>query len=205
MASIPKCLIFGHSFIKRLAEKQVADPWIFKTNLGLEQCSVTLKGFGGLNFGLKNLRAKQKFYAIVDDVFKCNTYDFVICQLGGNDVSSYISPSALRDAFADFISYICETYNVKFVYICSIFTRPEPRYIGPAEYETFRVQINKLLEEYAQGHDSVTFWPHKRIFNSPLSLFEHDGTHLNIVGSKKFFKSLRQAAIFAVEQYHQIV
>ena len=64
------------------------------------------------------------------------------CQLGGNDVSSYISPSALWDAFADFNSYICETCNVKFVYICSTFTRPEPRYIGTAEYETFWVQIN---------------------------------------------------------------
>ena len=58
--------------------------------------------------------------AIVDNVFKCINYDFVICQLGGNDVSNYISPSALRDAFADFISNICETYNVKFVYICSV-------------------------------------------------------------------------------------
>ena len=75
---------------------------------------------------------------------------------------------------------------MKLVYICSVFTRPELPYIGPTEYKTFRVQINKLLEEFVQGHDSVTFWPHKRIFNSPLSLFEHDGTHLNIVGSKNF-------------------
>ena len=68
---------------------------------------------------------KQKFYAIVDNVFKCNNYDFFICQLGSNDVSRYISPSALRDAFAAFISYICETYYVKLVHICSVFTRPE--------------------------------------------------------------------------------
>ena len=113
MSSTPKCLIFGHCFIKRLAEKQVADPWIFKTNLGLEQCSVTLKGFGGLNFGLKNSRVKQKFYAIVDNVLKCNNYDFVLCQLGSNEVSSYISPSALRGTFADFTLYTCETYYGK--------------------------------------------------------------------------------------------
>ena len=41
-----------------------------KTKLGLEQCSVTLEGFGGLKFGFKNLRAKHKFYAIVDHLFK---------------------------------------------------------------------------------------------------------------------------------------
>ena len=75
MASTPKCLIFGQSLIKRLAEKQIADLWIFKTNLGLEQCSVTLKGFGCLNFGLTNLRAKHTFYVIVDSVFKGNNYD----------------------------------------------------------------------------------------------------------------------------------
>ena len=86
---------------------------------------MTLKGFGGLNFWLKISRFKQKFYARVDNVFKNSNYDFVICQLGSNDVSSYISPSALLDAFADFISYICETHYVKLVYIRSVFTRPE--------------------------------------------------------------------------------
>ena len=60
-------IVIGQVLSKKLAEKQVADPLIFKTNLGLEQCKVILKGFGGLNFGLKNSRVKQKFYAIVDN------------------------------------------------------------------------------------------------------------------------------------------
>ena len=167
-----------------------------KLNLGLEQCAVTFKGFAGLNCGITDLEAKQKFYAIVDNVFKYNIYEIVICQLGGNDISVNISPSALCDAFVEFVSNIRETYNVKVMYICSVFTRPKPRGIGPAEYETFRGLVNTLLEQYTQEHYNVTFWKHKRMFNSPLSLFINDGTHLSSTGSKKFYKSMRQAAIF---------
>ena len=61
---------FGHSFVKRHEEKQATDPWTFKSSFGLEQYIVTLKGFEGLNFGLKDSKGKEKVYAIVDSVFR---------------------------------------------------------------------------------------------------------------------------------------
>lgn len=60
---------------------------------------------------------------------------------------------------------------------------------------------NVLLEKYTQTDNGITFWIHKRIFNSPHYLFVEDGTHLNDIGTKKLYKSLRQAVIFAVEKY----
>ena len=205
MADKPKCLVFEHSFVRRLKNKQHRDPLKFKSNLGLEQCNVTLKGFEGLNFGLTNLEEKEKFYSIVDSVFCCSRYDIVICQLGGNDIAYDLSPGGLRQVYIDFIGYIQDKYNVKLVYICSVFTRPKPRYIAPADYELFRDQINHLLEQDAAQHECFIFWQHKRIFNSPFLLFENDGTHLNTPGTIKFHKSLRQAAIFAVEEYKRML
>ena len=202
MAYKPKCLIFGHSFIKRLERKQRTEPGTFKADFGLYRCRITLRGFSGLNFGLEDGEAEKKFYAIVDSVFRRSAYDIVICQLGGNDISEKISPSVLRDGIIKFVQYIRDKYNVKIIYICSVFTRPHPRGITPNAYETFRGQINSLTEEYTQKHSAnIVFWPHKRIFHSPQCLFEHDGTHLNCAGEKKFYKSLRLAAIFAVEKY----
>ena len=164
----------AYRFVRRLKNKQHTDLWKFKSNLGLEQCNITLKGFRGLNFGLTNLEAKKKFYSIVDSVFRCSRYDIVICQLGGNDIAYDISPGGLRQGYIDFIGYIRDKYNVKLVYICSVFTRQKPRYIDPADYEIFRGQINDLLEQDAADHECFIFWQHKRIFNSPLLLFEND-------------------------------
>ena len=71
----PKCLIFGHSFIKRLERKQRTEPWTVKADFGLYQCRITLRGFSGLNFGLEDGETEKRFYAIVGSVFRRNAYD----------------------------------------------------------------------------------------------------------------------------------
>lgn len=106
MAYKPKCLILGHSFIKRLERKQRTETWTFKADFGLYQCRITLRGFSGLNFGLEDGEAEKTFYAIVDSVFRRSAYDIVICQLGRKDISEKITPSVLRGAIIKFIKYI---------------------------------------------------------------------------------------------------
>lgn len=201
MEHLPNVLVFGHSFIKRLETKTQTDQNSLKSDFGLKQCIVTLKGYGGLNFGLEDQRKERKFYDIVDNVFRCHTFDIVVCQLGGNDISRNISPEALKNAIVSLATYVRTNYGVKVFYVCSIFTRPKPRDILAGDYETFRNQANALIEEYAQTNDTIVFWPHKRIFQSPHHLFMDDGTHLNETGTKKLYKSLRQAIIFSVERY----
>lgn len=201
MAYVPNVLIFGHSFIKRLKHRTEAEPLNFKPDLNLRQCNVVLKGFGGLNLGIKNPAKKRYFYTVVDELFRYSEHDILICQLGGNDISYDTSPRELADAIIEFGQYVRDLYRVKIVYVCSVFTRHKPRGISAEDYEKFRVETNVLLEKYTQTDDGITFWLHKRIFNSPHYLFVEDGTHLNDIGTKKLYKSLRQASIFAVEKY----
>lgn len=201
MEHLPNVLVFGHSFIKRIERKIQTDQNSLKGDFGLEQCKVTLKGYGGLNFGLEDQRKERQLYDIVDNLFRCHTFDIVVCQLGGNDISGNTSPEALKDAIVRLANYVRTNYNVTVFYVCSIFTRPKPRYISAEDYERFRTQANTLIEEYAKTNDIIVFWPHKRIFQSPHNLFLEDGTHLNETGTKKLYKSLRQAIIFSVERY----
>lgn len=201
MEHLPNVLVFGHSFIKRLEKKTQTDQHSLKCDFGLKQCKVTLKGYGGLNFGLDDHRKERKLYDIVDNLFRCHTFDIVVCQLGGNDISGNTSPEALKDAIVSLASYLRTNYSVTVFYVCSIFSRPKPRYISAEDYETFRTQANTLIEEYAKTNDIIVFWPHKRIFQSPHYLFTEDGIHLNETGTKKLYKSLRQAIIFSVERY----
>ena len=48
MEHLPNVLVFGHSFIKRLERKTQTDQNSLKSDFGLKQCIVTLKGYGGL-------------------------------------------------------------------------------------------------------------------------------------------------------------
>ncbi|MEW8544671.1 MAG: SGNH/GDSL hydrolase family protein [Candidatus Thiodiazotropha sp.] len=201
MDYLPNVLIFGHSFIKRIERKTRTNPDTFKSDFGLKQCNVTLIGHGGLNFGLRDPRKERQFYNIVDNIFRCNAFDIVVCQLGGNDISYGTSPDALKDAVISLAKYVRTNYNVKVFYVCSIFTRPNPRTIPAEYYEAFRAQANALIKEHSETSDTIVFWPHKRLFHSPQYIFGEDGTHLNDYGNKKFYKSLRQAIIFSVERY----
>lgn len=200
MTHVPKVLIFGHSFIKRLQQRTEADPLNFKPDLDLKQCSVVFKGFGGLTLGIRSHAKKTHFYALVDRLLRYSAYDIIVCQLGGNDISCDTSPKELAHALAEFVEYVKTLYGIKVVYICSVFTRHKPRGLTAEYYEIFRLETNVLLQDSALT-STFTFWPHKRIFNSPHTLFLEDGTHLNDLGTKKFFNSLRRAVIFAVEQY----
>lgn len=102
MEYLPNVLVFGHSFIKRLERKTQADQSILKSEFGFKQCKVTLKGYGGLNFGLEDQTNERKLYDIVDNLFRNHTFDIVVCQLGGNDISCSTSPDALKDATCKF-------------------------------------------------------------------------------------------------------
>ena len=197
----PEVLIFGHSFIKRLA-RDVNDQLCsdLLENFGLSQCIVTLLGLGKL--AIHNERAR--FYSRIDSVFRRNSYDIVVCQLGGNDISPQLEPLVLAKDLVDFGAYLIGSWNVKVVYICNLFTRLSPRDISPDNYEIRRSEVNNHLLHLLECNSQVKLWKHKRIFDSPLQIFDQDGVHMNAVGQKKFYKSLRQAIIFAVEDFYQL-
>ena len=79
-----------------------------------------------------------------------------------------------------------------------------PTNISAGDYEIRRSRANDHLHRLLQHNSKVKLWKHKRIFESPLQIFDSDGTHMNAVGQKKFYKSIRQAIIFAVEDYCQV-
>ena len=199
VARPPEVLVFGHSFVRRLAI-DIYNPLYtdLKRNFGLDQCNVTLRGLGNLAIH----RDSSAFYERVDAVFRRKPFDIVLCQLGGNDISLDLDSLTLAKELIDFGEYLINSKNVKIVYICEIFTRDSPRDISPAEYEIRRTDTNSSLHSHLQHNSRIKLWRHKRIFESPLHIFNQDGIHMNSVGQKKLYKSIRQGIIFAVEDYY---
>ena len=197
----PTVLIFGHSFISRLKYTihECSDDSL-RSDFGLQQCDITLAGFGGLTVS----RRRDQFLRKVTSLFREQKYDIVVCQLGSNDISHDTSPEVLAGLISDFAEYLVNVYNVQTVYICQIFTRPRPRYVTPERYSAIRDITNFKIKAAVEDNDRIRYWAHKRIFNSPIQLFCPDGVHLNAEGTKKLYKSLRQAVIFAVEDFKSI-
>lgn len=197
----PKVLIFGHSFISRLkySIRESTDDSL-RSDFKLQQCDVTLAGFGGLTVS----RRREQFFRKVTSLFAYQKYDIVVFQLGSNDISHDTSPIVLAGLISDFATYLLDNHNVQIVYICQIFTRPRPRYITAERYSAIRNETNNKIEAAVEDYHRIKYWTHKRIFNSPIQLFCQDGVHLNAMGTKKLYKSLRQAVIFAVEDFKSI-
>ena len=166
-------------------------------NFVLRQCEVTLAGFGGLCIS-KNLERFNRAHSVL---LSDSDYDIAIVQIGSNDITPDTSPVNLASSIVDFATYLIQTKQIKIVYICQIFQRQQPRYMRPEVYEVICTCTNNHIELMLKAHTHIRHWAHKRIFHSPLQLFLRDGVHLNAAGTKKFYKSLRQAIIFAVEDF----
>ena len=194
-----KTLILGHSFIRRLEDDINCPykPWL-SHNFGLRQCDAFFVHEGGwkvsINYEnfLKEVQAKSESLPA--------HFDAVIIQLGGNDLClTKIEPLELASKIEDFAQWLLNKGLTKVVYVCEVFTRPHPRNVSPATYESRRSAVNQYSGTLLESARRLKFWKHKRIFNSPNNIFVYDGTHFNTVGIKKFYESLKRSIILAVE------
>ena len=199
--SLPNVLLLGHSFFRRLQQALYSSqhPYCI-SNFGLQQCNVTFFTVSGWTVGDK---AKQiePLQERVRSLFQRGHFEAVVIQLGDNDCCNLglFSCLGLASLLDDFGQWLIRECGVKIVYICQLFTRPQPRNVSPAVYEQRRSKVNEYLEVLLEDLDSIKFWKHRRIFESPHNVFDEDGCHLNEIGMKKFYKSIRQAIILAVE------
>ena len=198
----PRVLIIGHSFVRRLQEALHSpnNPDL-APDMKLSQCDVFLFGIGGLK-----ISSAPAFLGRVKTVLEDKRPDICILQIGENDLCSHtVRPLSLASTIDDVACSLLSDFQVSVVYVSQLFTRPSPRSITLDEYLTRRDDTNHYLEVMLASHSRVFYWTHKRMFHSPLLIFARDGVHLNPVGTRKFFKSLRQAIIFAVEKFNAAV
>lgn len=84
--------------------------------------------------------------------------------------------------------------------VCEIFIRTRPRDVSVEIYEFKRGIVNQMLKDML-GRPNLTFWRHLRPIQSPLDILGQDGVHLSIIGTKKFYRSLRLAVLHAIQYF----
>lgn len=146
-------LVFGHSFVKRLDQAiNQKQHNIFNNDFGLQQCKVKVQGYSGLSVSAN----PDRLHAVIENTFKNKYFDGVIIQLGSNDIGQ-AAPETVTSSLVELAHNLLDQYAVKFVYICQLFTRPNPRGISPEEYEFCRLRINDTLIKELHSNSKVKF------------------------------------------------
>ena len=71
-------------------------------------------------------------------------FDAVIIHLVGNDLClTKIEPLELASKIEDFAQWLLNKGLTKVVYVCKVFTCPQPRNVSPATYESRRSTVNQ--------------------------------------------------------------
>lgn len=200
--AVPKfnILLLGHSFIRRLDEAiNSTQCQQLHNNFGLAQSETQFCSQGGWKIS----EDYDNFISQVRSKLPTKPFPFLaaVVQIGGNDLClKDCSPLELASKIEDFAQWLRQECSVKVVFVCELFTRPRPRGISPENYETLRSATNMYLATLLEDNIHVKFWRHRRMFRSPKYIFGHDGTHLNTLGMKKYYESLKLAIILATEK-----
>ena len=188
-----RVLVLGHSFVRRLWFDifNGIDPDLIP-NLGIQNASVRFLGFSGGNI---NTLLRDNQGRLHTELSNCSP-EIVVLQIGGNYVDCLnFNKDSYMEGVRELISYLVDVYGVNKVVVCEIFPRFKFREVDFDTYLDLKDQINFgfFVEFFHSPH--VCFWRHREGLMSNHNVFHDDGVHLNLQGTKKFFRSLRGAVL----------
>ena len=186
-----------HSSPRRFI-KSAHKPWLLH-NFGFEQCDAYFVHEGGWKVSVKHETFLREVQAKLEPLSA--PFDAAIVHLGGNELClTYCEYLELASKIEDLAQWLLKNGLVKVIYVCELLTRPHPRGVSSETFETHRSAVNRYLDTLLENAGYIKPWKHQRIFNSPNDIFIYDGTHLNYIGMKKFYESLKRSIILAVEE-----
>lgn len=136
--------------------------------------------------------------AMMARIVSCRA-DVIVIHLGGNDLDgrSYPDPIMVAIDIQRLAVRLLGT-GVRRVVVCQICRRQRWRNSSYAVGADRVVQINRYLDAFCSDTDGISFWRHKRLWNSIRPVFRRDGVHFSDIGNYRFYRSMRGAIIHAV-------
>ena len=136
MASKPRALVLGHSFVRRVVEFTNLHHDSYRRDLNLsEVCGVEIFGVGG--------RTVDKMIRLDLEVIEANAPNAVVLKIGLNEIyDSHCDADTVALSLVAFTQLLIKSLSVPFVVVCQIL----PRMHTPFEGYNERVQkVNTLL------------------------------------------------------------
>jgi len=185
--------IVGHSFVTRLQQyldntNHVLPPTTFFPAAHLSHIGVGGCYLQGSKF--------DSLYNRLTTHLNHNPCNVLFIELGTNDLDSGASPAYVATALYNLADHLQSTYNLRYVFIATIINRNSHQY--PAFQQRARdanQAINSLVTHLANPHIKV--WDHRNFNNPRTNILAPDGVHLNTVGLRRYWRSVRGAITYA--------
>ena len=121
----------------------------------------------------------------------------LLCKWGGggrgdvDNTDETVQSLSIASNLEDIATELINDFHVRRIYICEIFARKKPKNISPDHYEKRRLDHIRYLTTMVEHESRIRIWRHRRIFESAQEMFLEDGIHVNSLGQKRFYRSVR--------------
>ena len=190
IAKVPKVLIIGHSFVKRL-DRDISRGFDARTSFDFNlegSASVCLHGVGG--------RTVEKLRSCDLRIIRRMAPDVVILELGTNELVK-ISPEVVGSSIEELVRLLLEVFSVRVVGVCEVI----PRGISHLQATLFaqRARIfNQYVRVVLDALPRVFCWRHRAFSHPAKDFYLKDGVHLNPSGQYQLYRSYRGAILRAL-------
>ena len=188
---VPKFLILGHSFVRRLkSDLRARFDERARLNFGLEgTAEVLMHGVGG--------RTVTKLLAHDLGVVANLSPDIIILEIGTKDLS-ISQPEVVGSGIDDLIvRHLLDNYSVRVVVLCHVTARAITRHSSP-NFNRKAALLNQYTRVVLEGTSRAICWTHRGFANPSVSPFLPDGVHFNHTGQYNIYRSYRGAILYAL-------
>lgn len=199
LEEIPMVLLFGASHVRRLRDFCMSEN-IQNFNITTQRAMIETYGIGGMRLIVDDTDPQH----VQDKAFKshCNFINLihpevVVLQVGSNDISRTCN-SIERCAFT---IYSSACYSLMAGATSVVLMQQFPRALD--SYNVRARAVNERVEQLvnegvADGTwPNITFWKHAGLQYPEIEVLDPQGTHLNISGNYRFYRSVRGAILYS--------
>ena len=198
----PVGMLIGHSFVQGLQQhldpRNQASPSEMARKLSVHRIIHSFHFYGQ-----RGAQVCSRSFVLPHRLLTHTNPDFVILDLGSNDLASGIPPFQVATKLLELADILRSRYHVNTVIIASVLHRETHlRHITPAQFSTAAYQTNNYLKNFADTHPHVFYHLHKGFWAHPSDTWSRDGVHPNTqAGRKKYVKSVRKAVFAALQTF----
>ena len=183
-----KICYYGHSFVSHMVTYINTLP-DYMQHFGIfpQQGSVVFEGKGGAT--VKRLREDEN----VRKILKMGP-EIIVLEAGTNDLArADLSPKDVSDNMLELVRDMLDCHAREVVVDQVLLRGQEGMLRAVPEFEEKVHEYNRRIKDALQYQPRATFWHHRNLWNVDLEAHLEDGTHLNALGNKKLYRSVKGA------------
>lgn len=122
------------------------------------------------------------------------SYDFLIIDIGSNDLANCQSPLSTAFKVTEFADKIIKNTSIKHIALCSVLCRGSRIPVTFDKFSKLVSQYNQILKTLCEAENYLTYHTHRGFWDQPIETWSRDRVHVNSAeGRRKYAASLRRA------------